>query len=586
MSHELGTLARTMPARYINSVLEVLTSPRRTLVLIFCAFGLSSLYVLSTFAIPFLLGAGPFWANPQGPWLRDAADSISNSDVLNLQIGYVAFLHTNWHVPVFLVHNIGPPPGTNIIFLDAIPAVALLGKLAAGLTGGEINPYGMWVAACFILSAIFATLLVVEAGQRSLLAAAAASVLVVTAPPLLHRFGHLSLMAHFLVIGALFFYLLDRRIPAFRSTCGRWTGMLGIAALVHIYILAMAGAIYGASFARRWRASAYSFRATGEPFAVLSGLAALMLIAGHFGPGTGTDPSARGFGQYSMNLASPFWPQRSGLFPGFSAILDATTGQYEGFNYLGFGALIIVVLGVSLNLGQLRTKIVEHWEFCGVLGAFFLFALSNRIFLGNLKLLDLDYSGRLDQMLGVFRSSGRMFWPVFYAVLLFGLIGLLRRLSPGTQTVLVMVCCFLQLLDTDPLRARLALLTSTGTPSLLDRSQWEARMAQAARVEIDPPYQCKDGADGAAQMHLQLAAVRVNRPINSVYNARLRVDPDDCRVAGAAARHGPWRDDTLYVFLTGVPNGPPSGWVAPRRFCHAFPLGEWCLGPAGAPGDR
>ena len=161
-----------------------------------------------TFDLAFLLGVGPFWANPLGPWLLDTADTLNNIDALNLQIGYVAFLHAGWHLPLFFVRELGAPSGTNVILLDVIPAVALLGKIISSLAGFPINPYGFWVAACFILSAVSATLLVIETGQRSLLAAAAASVLVITAPPLLHRFGHLSLLSHFGVIGALYLYFV------------------------------------------------------------------------------------------------------------------------------------------------------------------------------------------------------------------------------------------------------------------------------------------------------------------------------------------------------------------------------------------
>ena len=48
-----------------------------------------------TFDLVFLLGTGPFWANPLGPFLQEEPDiGVSkNGDVLNVQIAHQAFLH-------------------------------------------------------------------------------------------------------------------------------------------------------------------------------------------------------------------------------------------------------------------------------------------------------------------------------------------------------------------------------------------------------------------------------------------------------------------------------------------------------------
>jgi hypothetical protein len=573
--------------RFCTELVDFLTAERSRPVAIASVAVLATFYVLTIYDVAFIFGTGPFWANPFGAFLRDAADTgfFKNGDAQNVQIGYLAFLHAGWHLPLFFVQSLGTPAGTNIIFMDAIPAVTLLGKIASSLAGAPINPYGLWVAACFILSAVFATLVVIEAGQRSLLSAIAASVLAITAPPLLHRFGHLPLLSHFVVIGALYLYMRDRRVRTFRTRSGCWAGWLCLAALINVYMFVMAALIYGASLLRRWRVERpSSLTAVKEPAIVGLALVAIMLIAGHVGSGTGTSPFAWGFGKYSMNLASPFWPQHSGLFRGFDAIVDATGGQYEGFNYLGFGAILIVVAGIVMSFRKLDAKLAEHRELFAALLGLFLFAVSHRVFLGKLKLLDLDYIGHLNLLVGMFRSSGRMFWPVFYAILLFGLIAVSRRLMPGSKVAFVLACCVLQLADTHPLRARLTMLTQKEAPRLLDQSEWRSRMARAAELQIDPPFQCKgvvDDATATAIVELQLAAVSAKRPTNSVYNARLMVNPDDCKAAALAARNGPWRDDTLYVFLVGGSNGAPAGWMPTRRSCQVFNLGVWCLGPPG-----
>src|SRR4029077_17709524 len=167
---------------------------------------------------------------------------------------------------------------------------------------------------------------------------------------------------------------------------------------------------------------------------------------------------------------------------------------------------------------------------------------SDRVFLGNVKVLDLAYSWRVDHYLGVFRSSGRMFWAVFYAMMLFGLVGVLRRFSPSSGVVVVLGCCLLQLVDTNPLRARLTQLTERAVPELINRAEWETRISLAANVQLDPPFQCLDPGPAPSLPHLELQHVvaAIGRPINSVYMARSQMTPENCAAASAKARNGPW----------------------------------------------
>jgi hypothetical protein len=581
-SVELISIFQAMIRHYIDKAADLMTSARSTPAMVACAVIMATTYVLSTFDLAFLFGIGPFWANPIGPWLMDPADTIISGDLLDVLVGYRAFLHSGWHMPLFFVRDLGPS-GTNVLLLGAIPLVALLGKIISILAGTPVNPYGAWVAACFILSAIFATLVVIETGQRSLLAAGAASLLAISAPPLLHRFGHLTYMAHFIAIGTLFLYLRDPRVKGTWTRSLSWIGWLCLAFSLDLYLFTMCSVLYGASWLRRLHVERPTFLgAVAEPVTAIAALSCVATLVG-FGIGDDVSPFAFGFGYFSMNLASPFWPQRSGLFPGFDPIVDATGGQYEGFNYFGFGALLLIVIAIIMNRRSLGTIIVEHrYLLVGLIGLF-AFALSDRVFLGNIKLLDLAYSWRVDHYLGVFRSSGRMFWPIFYAVMLFGLVGVLRQISPRSGVVVVLGCCLLQLIDTNPLRARLTRLTERAVPELINRAEWEARISRAANVQLEPPFQCLDpagsGTPSLPHLELQLVAATIGRPINSVYFARSQMTPESCAAASAKARNGPWRDDTLYVFLTGGSKGVPADWKPPRQSCETFPRGWWCLGP-------
>lgn len=503
----------------------------------------------------------------------DPDDRIESVDVLVMRVAYLAFLQTPWHWPLFFVPGLGAPLGTNVTFLDIIPIVALTGKVIATLTGVVVNPYGVWVAACFVMPPVLATGLLRALGQTSMLAAFSGSLLAVSMPCLLYRFGHMSLLGQFIIIGALWRYVCDLRTPRSRR-CAAWLFWLCLAVLVHPYLLAMTAAIYAAALLRRFPAERQVTLL--EPGIAALSLAAMLLLCGYIGASGVTSSSASGFGYFSMNLLSPLWPQRSGLFPGFYALVTGRAGQYEGFNYLGMGVILLLgtaaVVTRRADPGLLR----RHRTLLIVLLGLTLFALSNVVFAGKWLVFFLPLPEPLLYAAGIFRSSGRMFWPCAYALALFGLALVLRHMRPGWKSVVVLGCCMLQFLDTTPLRARITTLTQSRRPMVLDQAEWQVRMRNADQVHVTPSFGCGRLALDAVELELQMAAVIAGRPINVVYNPRL---VNDCPAEAQAAIQGPWDIRTLYVFLRASDKETvPPDWRPPDLACQAFPEGFWCLG--------
>src|SRR5271166_4558330 len=121
------------------------------------------------------------------------------------------------------------------------------------------------------------------------------------------------------------------------------------------------------------------------------------------------------YGQYSMNLLSPLLPQQSGLLPGLGGVIDATGGQYEGFNYLGLGLLLGSILLLPFEIDWLRRNLRAHLLLFIAFAALTAFALSDRVFAGHWLLYELPMPPLLNPVLGTFRSSGRFFWLIGYA---------------------------------------------------------------------------------------------------------------------------------------------------------------------------
>ena len=184
------------------------------------------------------------------------------------------------------------------------------------------------------------------------------------------------------------------------------------------------------------------------------------------GPMGGADA---GFGLWSMNLLSPVWPQHSGLFGPSLPILDATGGQAEGFNYLGAGSLLLILVAALVSLWRVASggqgSAWRTWRgLVIVLIGFSLLALSTRIFAGKYLILDLG-TKPWDQVFGIVRSSGRAFWPVGYALVLGSIACLAARLPAWALRPLLLIAIVLQIIDTTPFRndAR-AQFASSGKP--------------------------------------------------------------------------------------------------------------------------
>lgn len=564
-----------MPMPGSTALADALCRQRPVALLCAVAIAIGALYAATLFDLDFLLGGG-FWNNPVGAWLMDAGDVGTSVDMLALVTSYTAYVHAPWQLPLFHIASFAPPVGTSGIFLDFLPIIALVGKAISRMSGTMVLPYGDWMAGCLMLSALFATLVVVEAGQRHLLGAITASILAISAPVLLYRFGHVSLWGQFPLIAALWLYLRDRAAGTVWRVTARWALLLVFALLINAYLFAMVGAIYAASWLDRLRQSAVRW---WEPGPLVPVIGAVMFVAGFIGRGN-SSPFSGNFGLYSMNLVAPLWPQRSVLlFPRMWPIIDATGGQYEGFNYLGAGGLFLLAMALLRDRPAIAALLRRHAAFALIAAGMTAFAVSQDVHVFDTLLVHIPIPDWLIDVCSTFRSSGRMFWPVNYALLLGGLILALRHQGSAMLTI-PLLACLLQLIDTEGLRRRDAFLASRPAPEQMRAAEWGPRLDRAAALHISPVYTCTMGPVHRMTIELNHHAAVRGLPINSVYDARAK---PDCAAARQAMLDGPWRRDTLYVLFDGVVNAVPEAFMPPGLHCARFPGGRWCLGEGGSP---
>ena len=413
-------------------------SPNRTNGVL--AYGLAmmvgALAVTNLMPLAAILGNGGMWISPS----NDVADALA---------AHLAFQADGWHLPPLLTTQLMWPRGVSIALADGNPLVTLLAKLLAMLRGAPANLLGVWLAACWLLQPIAAVYALREFGCRSPVAVLAGAIFSVVCPALLFRLGHVSLCGHFLLLMAL--GQAARLMTTASPTAWRnWISpccLLTVAILVHPYLFVYAAAVLTAPVVqavldrapRVWVASA------GFLAAAIAPVALFRLFSGGFGGSGGS------YGFYSMNLLSPFWPQVSGLFGADLPVIDATGGQYEGFNYLGAGALLLV-LAAACAVARSGSLAWRPWlGLILVLGGLTAHAITQRVFAGHVELLYLGWRP-WNLVFGVVQSSGRAFWIVGYALVLGSLAILACRTSPAWLGIVLAAAVVLQLIDTTPLR--------------------------------------------------------------------------------------------------------------------------------------
>jgi hypothetical protein len=298
-----------------------------------------------------------------------------------------------------------------------------------------------------------------------------------------------------------------------------WIAYLALAYLTDIYLFALVGVVWTCTVVQRYLTGLATARqALGITALSIALVSIIIALGGQFG--FGTLPFTPDYGRYSMNLASPVMPQSSGFFPWLGRDVDATGGQYEGFNYLGLGLLLATLLVLPVEVSWLRRNLKRHIALFVALIALATFAVSHRVFFGHWLVFELPLPPYVDRGLGIFRNSGRFFWLICYAQLAVVIVLGFRRAQP-VIVVCLAAAAVVQLFDVQPLRSQIIASIADGPGAReLDPGQVRRLVAGARHIDVAPSIQCGYLAKEdqiVANMELMLAAARANVPANTVY---------------------------------------------------------------------
>jgi hypothetical protein len=461
---------------------------------------------LSVFPLDFLFPVSPL----PGP--------LPEGDMAQHVVGQRYFIADVWRWHLLTVPDLGAPQGVNIGLTDSIPLIALILKALAPWLPTGFHGIGLWYGISWVLQPVAAVWCLRATGETRWLPALCMALISIGMPAWWNRFGHAALTSHFLLLCALGTYFILVR----RGSTSRWlaaTALLCATILVHPYLFVMNAAVIAAVpltlMLRKdvgwWKAAA------GTAGAMLISL----LLIGWLGY-LGTRGEG-GFGRFAMNLLSPIWPADSWLFtPTLPKVHAGTVSGWEGYNYLGAGLLGGLVLTMTMFPRQAWVAARRHAGLVLTLLGLTVLALSNRIGIGYSHAFELYHP---PFWLDAFRSSGRFFWPVAYALALTVVLAFCRIRNEQMRARLLLAVAALQFVDITGLRNSVAMqLRAPPRPWLVDAGTLRPLFATHRSLVLLPRWECLGTESGKDQQAIELEiltlASETTIPVNTMYEAR------------------------------------------------------------------
>lgn len=363
-------------------------------------------------------------------------------DLTQHYAGWVLFRSADWNFPLGMIESMADGTGTMLTFTDSIPIAAIFFKAIDFLLPETFQYFGWYMLLCFVLQAIAAYKLI-ERKSKNPVFCYAGSLLFLTAPILLERsFRHTALGSQWFVLFALLIYLRcrDARREGKEIFSKGYLILNVLSVVIHPYFLPM---VMIFTVLTAWE-NILQFKSRIKNGIYLIATVLLAYGAGWIVGALGWDvESARfGYGYFSMNLNALVNPLSLGGYEWskFLPVLSQIHGNYDGFNYLGLGIMLLAAVTLILGIRKwIACREKKQWirnNIYLILALLFLtiFSISNVVTLNDMEVLNIPIPEWLYWKCGIFRASARMFYPVYYVIYTY----ILYQLAEIEKTVLAL----------------------------------------------------------------------------------------------------------------------------------------------------
>jgi len=409
------------------------------------------LYNLFTVLLPIVLGIflytiGKDWlsVNPFNlNWLYSGFDAKTS------QIGWQFFLKDVWHFPVLgLNPNYGYATNT-IVYSDSIPILSLIFKLLFFKFDLNIQYFGIALLIQFILHSYFSILIAKRFSNNIVIIILFA--LLCSLSPMVYNRGseNTALSMHWLIVCAIYLYIANFSVFNYR-----WSLLTVISLGIHFYLFFIIQLLRFAFCINNL------FFYISKPIKFLLDITLSILVIllfakiyGYFEINTNFDSLTWGRG--SGNLASFFHPFDSGWSIVFLRY-PWSNNQYHGFAYLGIGllaALIVSIIILFLDIINAYKLIIKNWALICLIPLVMAASLGNNVYFFDIliytwypKINSISGIERIIvNILSLTRDCGRLLWLIWYLVVIFSLIILIKfKTNSISKILLLSIFLFIQ----------------------------------------------------------------------------------------------------------------------------------------------
>jgi len=377
---------------------------------------------------------------------------LNGNDLEQHYMGWVFYRDAPWSFPLGMMDQLPYPYEIPLTYTDSIPLFAIPFKLLSFLLPETFQYLGLYGLLSFFLQGALGALIVRKFTSNKI-AIIIAAIFFVAAPVFVSRmYIHTALASNWLIllgIAAVLYRHAIVKLGVIKEVLV-WSSILTLLVLVHPYYLAMTGIFWVAylvlTFQKQWRRII--------PLAVIPPVVMLLVFWIIGGFSLGGSSGAGGLELYGFNLLAPI----DSL--GWSRLVPAQGLVHgESFNFFGIGAIILMVLAAFIFVKDSlykslfnRLKNDKRFIVAGLLFVcLFIASMGTVIRLGSTVLVDISVvvPGFIQGVWGFFRASGRLFWPIFYLLLIsaLGIVMWSLRRQPRVLIGLLLVVGLVQFFD-------------------------------------------------------------------------------------------------------------------------------------------
>jgi len=380
------------------------------------------------------------------------SDWLYLGDFSQVQLGWKFFKNDVWRFPIGSNPNFGMYFDGSIIFSDSIPIFAIFFKVIRIFLPENFQYFSLWVLLCIYLQFFFAFKIIFKF-TKNLNYSLVGGLFFIFSTVFLNRSGiHLSLMGQWILLSGIYIETIDDKN---KNKLLYQILNIALSTVIHFYftIILILFYIFGKIF-DLFKQKIKFINIIKETIILIIPTLIVMYVVGYFTIGL-DDGLGWGYGHFNFNLNSFFNPAGGNNFESFnwSKFLEQRkyqNGEHEGFSYLGITGLLFLLLFFVNFLFKKYLIVFNRYKILTISLLFLVLATSNNVNFGESNIFLVPVNNLFYALLSSIRASGRLIWPVYYLIFIFGIIFVFKLFENKRPTVVILILFFIQIADIHP----------------------------------------------------------------------------------------------------------------------------------------